>query len=108
MNSIGENLARQRRNWLSAGHTNYHRRNVFHIDKGVEIFRASQMGKMDDVVSDFCDLASHFFSRSQVQLDSFAGAALQYAEDGRVRLQAGFLLGEQTGTSDRCNNYEKK
>ncbi len=63
---------------------------------------------MDDVVSDFCDLASHFFSRSQMQLDSFAGAALKDAEDGGIRLQDGFFLGEQTGTADRRNHDSEK
>jgi hypothetical protein len=67
------------------------------------------MGKVDDVVSDFCDLASHFFSRSQMQLDHFAGTALENAEDGCIRLQRSFFLGEQTGTGERRNhNSEKK
>jgi hypothetical protein len=60
---------------LSAGHTNYHCRNVFYINEGVEKFRTGQMGKVDDVVSNSCHLAAHFFSRSQVQLDTFAGVA---------------------------------
>ena len=57
---------------LSAGDTNYHRRNVFDIDKRVEIFRASKIKKMNDVVRYLRDLAAHFFSGSQVQLDTFA------------------------------------
>ena len=74
--------------------TNYHRRNVFHIDERVEVFRAGEIGKMNDVVRYLRDLAAHFLSRSQVQLDTFAGAALKKSNDGRVRLQTGFVLRE--------------
>src|SRR6266496_157226 len=35
---------------LSAGDTNDHGRNVLCIDEGVEVFRASKIGKMNDVV----------------------------------------------------------
>ena len=64
---------------------------------------------MDGVLTHLRDLAAHFFSRSQVQLDRFAGAALKDAEHGHVRLQRDFLLGEQTGTGQRCNDdYEKR
>ena len=61
---------------------------------------------MDDIVGDLLDLAADFFSRIQVQLDSFAGAALENAEERRIRLQTGFILSEQTGTGERPN--EKK
>jgi hypothetical protein len=44
------------------------------------------MGKIDDIVGDLSDFASDFFSRSQVQLDSFSGIALKDAEYGRIRL----------------------
>src|SRR5437868_10209782 len=81
------NMCRER---LSAGHTNYHCRNVFYIDEGVEKFSTSQMGKVDDVVSNSCHLAAHFFSRSQVQLDTFAGAARKNTENSCVRLQVSF------------------
>ena len=86
-----ENFAASR---LSAGYTDYYCRNVFHIDERVEIFRASQIGKMDDVVCHLRDLACDFLSRSQVQLDRFACGALKDAEHGRIRLQGGFFLGE--------------
>ena len=36
---------------LSAGDANYERRNIFHIDERVEIFRAGQIRKVDDTVS---------------------------------------------------------
>ena len=49
---------------------------------------------MDDVVRYLRDLAAHFLSRSQVQLDTFAGAALKKSNDSRVRLQTGFVLRE--------------
>src|SRR5580765_5027501 len=93
---------------LFAGGTNYHRRNVFHIDERVEIFRASKIGKMNDVVRYLRDLAAHFLSGSQVQLDTFAGAALKKADDRRVRLQAGFILRERTGTGYGGNDYSNK
>jgi hypothetical protein len=63
---------------------------------------------VDDVVVHLRDFAAHFLSRSQMQLDSFAGAALEDTEDGRIRLQDGFFLGEQTGTADRCNDDSEK
>ena len=39
------------------------------------------MGKMDDIVGDLFDFAADFLSRIQAQLDSFAGDALEDAED---------------------------
>ena len=47
---------------------------------------------MHDVVSDSCHFAAHFFSGSQMQLDSFAGAALKEAEDGGVWFRGGFFV----------------
>jgi len=44
----------------SAASANYYRHNIFHIDKEVEIFRASEIEKMDDIVSHLRDFASHF------------------------------------------------
>jgi hypothetical protein len=75
---------------LSAGDANYDWRNIFHIEEGVEIFRASQIGKMYDIVSYLRDFASHFLSGSQVQLHGFACAALKDPCDRRIRLQAAF------------------
>jgi hypothetical protein len=79
---------------LSAARPNRDCRNVFHIDKRIEEFCASQMRKMDDLVGNLRNLATDFFSRTQMQLDSFAGAALEDAEDGRIGLQTDFVLGE--------------
>ena len=93
---------------LSARDTNYHRRNVFHIDERVEIFRASKIGKMNDVVRYLRDLAAHFLSGSQVQLDTFAGAALKKADDCRIRLQARLILRERAGTDYGGNDYCNK
>ena len=62
---------------------------------------------MDDVVRYLRDLAAHFLSRSQVQLDTFAGAALKKSNDGRVRLQTGFVLRERAGTDYRRQDYHK-
>ena len=87
---------------------NYYRRNVFHIDERVEIFRASKIGNMNDVVCHLRDLAAHFLSRSQMQLDTFAGAALKKGDDRRVRLQAGLILRERAGTDYCGNNYCSK
>ena len=100
-----ENFAASR---LSAGYTDYYCRNVFHIDERVEIFRASKIGKMNDVVRYLRDLAAHFLSGSQVQLDTFAGAALKKADDRRVRFQAGPILRERAGTDYCGNDYRKK
>jgi len=93
---------------LFVGDTNYHRRNVFHIDKRVEEFRATKIGKMNDVVRYLRDLAAHFFSGSQVQPDTFAGAALKKADDRRIRLQAGFILRERAGTDYGGNDYSNR
>jgi hypothetical protein len=110
-----EDLDRQyRRLWcesqhlLFAGYTNYHRRNVFHIEERIEIFRAGEIGKMNNVVRYLRDLAAHFFSRSQVQLDTFTGAALKKASDRRVGLQTGFILRKRTGADCGRNEYCSK
>jgi 20S proteasome alpha/beta subunit len=92
----------------SAASANYYCANIFYIDERVEIFRAGEIGKMDDIVSHLRDFASHFFSRSQVQLDRFACVALKDAGYGRSRLQSSFFLGGQTGTGDCCNNHCNK
>jgi len=39
---------------------NYYRRNLFHIDERVEIFRASKIGKMNDAVT--CAILPPIFS----------------------------------------------
>ena len=63
---------------------------------------------MKDVVCHLRDLAAHFLSQSQMQLDTFAGAALKKADDPRVRLQAGLILRERAGTDYCGNDYRKK
>jgi len=63
---------------------------------------------MNDVVRYLCDLAAHFLSRSQVQLDTFTGAALKKASDRRVGLQTGFILRERAGTDYGGNDYSNK
>jgi len=88
---------------LSAARSNHDCCNVFPIDEGIEKFCASQMRKMDDIVGNLFDPAANFLSRIQVQLDSFAGAALEDANDGRVGLQTDLILSGQTGT-DRCDD----
>ena len=93
---------------LSADRTNYHRRDFFYIYESVEKFRASQMRKIDDIVGNLPDSPSDLFPRSQVQLDSLAGIAVQYAEHSRIRLDAGSFLGEQAGTKNRRNDDSEK
>ena len=63
---------------------------------------------MKDVVCHLRDLAAHFLSQSQMQLDIFAGAALKKADNPRVRLQAGLILRERAGTDYCGNDYRKK
>jgi hypothetical protein len=46
---------------LSTRDTNYHRRNVFHIDERFEIFRASKIGKMT-MLSVACAILPPIFS----------------------------------------------
>jgi len=82
---------------LSAGDANYDRRNVFHINERVEIFRAGQIRKVDDIVSHLRDFASHFFSGPQVQLHTFTGTVLKDSGDARISLQAGLVLGQRGG-----------
>ena len=71
---------------LSAADTNHDRRNIFYINECVKIFSASRIGKMNDVVGYLGDFASHFFTGSQVQLNTFTGAACKKIGDRRVRL----------------------
>jgi hypothetical protein len=61
--------------------------------KASKIFRAGQRGKMHNVIRHVADFASHFFSRSQVQLNSLAGLALKDAEDGQVKVARRFFSG---------------
>ena len=63
--------------------------------------RRTKIGKMDHVTGYLDDLAAHFFPGSQVQLDTFSGAALKKAGDGTVWLESGFFLSEQIRTSNR-------
>src|SRR5215471_3581585 len=93
---------------LSASDANYDRRNIFHIDERVEIFCAGQIRKMDDAVGHLREFASHFFSRSQMQLNRFARVALKDAGDARIRLQGGFVLSERAGAGYRGNDRYKK
>jgi hypothetical protein len=54
-------MARHSAELLFAGDANYDRRNIFHIDKGVEIFRAGQIRKVDDTVSHLGGFCRPFF-----------------------------------------------
>ena len=66
------------------------------------------MRKMDDIVGNLFDPAADFLSRIQVQLDSFAGAALEDADDGRVGLQTDLILSEQIGANCCQEECKKK
>ena len=91
---------------LSAANADYDGRDIFHIDKGVEVFRARKIRKVDDAVGHLCDFTAYFFSRAQVQLHRFARIALKDAGDGRISLQSSFFLSKQTrtgyGRDDHC------
>ena len=82
----GHRMKRLLRQSLSAGDANDDGRNILRIDESIEVFRASKIGKMNNVVRDLRDLASHLLSGSQVQLDTFTGAACKKAHNCRVRL----------------------
>jgi len=93
---------------LFAPDPNYDGRHIFQIDEGVEIFRAGQIRKMDDAVGHLGDFASHFFPRSQVQLNRFARVALKDAGDARIRLQASLILRKRAGADYQGNDHYKK
>ena len=93
---------------LSAADANYDRRNILHIDEVIEIFRAGQIRKMDDAIGHLRDFASHFFSRSQVQLNGFARVALKDAGNARIGLEAGLVLSKRAGADYRGNDHYKK
>jgi hypothetical protein len=80
---------------LSGARTNYNRRNIFHIYEGVEIFGASQMREVNDIVG---NLAAPF---PQLFLQ-ISGATRHFCR--------GFFLCEQAGTSEPRDddNSEKK
>ena len=63
---------------------------------------------MDDAIGHLRDFASHFFSRSQMQLDRFARVALEDASDTRIGLQGGLVLSDRTGADSRGNDHYKK
>ena len=81
---------------LSAGHANDYGRNIFRIYERIEKFRARQIRKVHDIVGHLRDFAPKLFSRSQMQLDSFADVAPKNTKDCGVRLQSGFFLADQT------------
>ena len=60
---------------------------------------------MDDAIGHLRDFASHFFSRSQMQLNRFARATLKDAGDARIRLQSGFVLSERAGAGRGGNDH---
>jgi hypothetical protein len=91
--------------FLSAADADYDCRDIFHIDEGVEVFRARQIGKVDDAVGHLRDFTAHFFPRAQVQLHRFASAALKDAGDGRISLQSSFFLSKQTRTGYGCDDH---
>jgi hypothetical protein len=78
---------------LFASRPNHDSGDIFGIDKGVEKLRAGQLGKMDNLVAHFFDLAADLFAGVQAQLDRLTSAALQDAEDSGVRLQFDFVFG---------------
>ena len=75
------------------------------ISTNAEIFRASKIGKMNDVVRYLRDLAAHF--PPDLKCNSTLLPALPKAGDCRVRLQGGLVLRERAGTDydgdDYCN-----
>ena len=94
---MGPEIGLVRRSLLFAG-ANHDRHNVFHIDKRIERFCASQMGKMNHVFGKLFDFPADFVSRIQAQLDGLAGAIMEDVEDGRVGLQIDPVLSEHAGT----------
>jgi hypothetical protein len=89
---LGQSIANCRNSPAADAH--YDCRDILQIDERVEIFRSSEVRKVDDIVGNLRDFTSQFFSRSQMHFDRFAGASLKYAEDTGIGLQASFLLRE--------------
>jgi hypothetical protein len=69
------------------------------IHGGIEKFRAGQLGKVNEFVSNFLHLAADLLAAFHPQLDDLAGIPLQNADDGIAGLEINFVLGEQTGAN---------
>ena len=67
-----------------------------------------RLDTVDNIVSDLGNFASHFLSRSQVQLDRFARTALEDAGDGGISLQSGLVLSRRGGAGQGGNEYYNK
>jgi hypothetical protein len=72
------------------------------IHGGVEKFRASQLGKVNEFVSNLLHFAADLLAGFHPQLDDLTGIPLQNADDGVAGLKINFTLGEQT----RANKSE--
>ena len=66
------------------------------------------MRKKDNIVINLFDFAADLLATLHPQLDSFAAAPLQDTEDGRVRLQAGFILRERADAGYCSNHHRNK
>jgi hypothetical protein len=105
----GGSFSRLLQQSLSAADAEDDGRNILCIDESVEVFRASKIGKVNDVVRYLRNFAAHFLSGSQVELYTFSGAALEKTDDGDVPLESGLILSERRATCvHRYNSYEKK
>jgi hypothetical protein len=83
-------------------------RYVGSIHGGIEKFRAGQLGKVNEFVSNLLHLAADLLPAFHPQLDDLTGIPLQNANDGIAGLEINFVLSEQTGAnkSESKNSQE--
>jgi hypothetical protein len=68
------------------------RGHVRSVNRGVEKLRAGQLGKMNELVSDFLDFPTNLLPALHPQLDHLADVFLENTDDGIARLQIDFAL----------------
>jgi hypothetical protein len=72
---------------------------VRRIHGGVEKFRAGQLGKVNEFISNLLHLSADLLAAFHPQLDDLTGIPLQNANDGIAGLEINFGLSEQTGAN---------
>ena len=88
-------------------HPDDYRRYVSGIDRGVVKLRASQLGKVHELVADFLDLAADLFAGLHSQLDYLPDIFLKNAKYRVTRLKINFALGEKTAAGKGENESNK-
>jgi hypothetical protein len=81
--------------------SNDHGGHVRRINGGIEKFRAGELRKMDELVSDFLDLSSDLLTGFHSQFDGLTRVLLENAQDRIAGLEIDFALRKQLRANKR-------